>query len=173
KLTIEQMRRGGEIAAEKLKKEAKPVQTAVAPVTPTLANKSMPAAPSAPDRTAREPGSQLHLANFSQSAFIRLADGFDFPVGKPDAKGYYKARGFRVNGHVGEDWDGVGGGDTDLGDPIYCVGDGIVVFARDVHLGWGNVVIVRHAYREGGTVKYIDSLYGHLQKMLVSRGQRV
>jgi murein DD-endopeptidase MepM/ murein hydrolase activator NlpD len=105
--------------------------------------------------------------------FTKIADGFDFPVGKPEAEGYYKARGFRSGGHVGEDWDGTRGGDTDLGDPIYCAGDGVVVFARDVHLGWGNVVIVRHAYRDGGNVKYIDSLYGHLQKMFVARGQRV
>ncbi len=107
------------------------------------------------------------------TGFVKIADGFDFPVGKPEAEGYYKARGFRQGGHVGEDWDGVGGGDTDLGDPIYSVGDGIVVFARDVHLGWGNVIIVRHAYREGGMVKYIDALYGHLDSMRVSRGQRV
>jgi murein DD-endopeptidase MepM/ murein hydrolase activator NlpD len=60
-----------------------------------------------------------------------------------------------------------------LRDPIYSIGDGIVVFARDVHLGWGNVVIVRHAYRDGGNVKYVDALYGHLNTMLVSRGQRV
>jgi murein DD-endopeptidase MepM/ murein hydrolase activator NlpD len=107
------------------------------------------------------------------TGFTKVADGFDFPVGKPEAEGYYKARGFRPGGHVGEDWDGVRGGDTDLKDPIYSIGDGIVVFARDVHLGWGNVIIVRHAYRENGNVKYIDALYGHLNTMLVSRGQRV
>jgi murein DD-endopeptidase MepM/ murein hydrolase activator NlpD len=107
------------------------------------------------------------------TGFTKIADGFDFPVGKPEAEGYYKARGFRPGGHVGEDWDGVRGGDTDLKDPIYSVGDGIVVFARDVHLGWGNVIIVRHAYRENGNVRYVDALYGHLNTMLVSRGQRV
>jgi murein DD-endopeptidase MepM/ murein hydrolase activator NlpD len=105
--------------------------------------------------------------------FTRIADGFDFPVGKPEAEGYYKARGFRAGGHLGEDWDGVRGGDTDLGDPIYSIGDGIVVFAHDVHLGWGNVIIVRHAFRENGNVRYVDALYGHLNSMLVGRGQRV
>jgi murein DD-endopeptidase MepM/ murein hydrolase activator NlpD len=107
------------------------------------------------------------------TGFTKVADGFDFPVGKPEAEGYYKARGFRPGGHVGEDWDGTRGGDTDLRDPIYSIGDGIVVFARDVHLGWGNVIIVRHAYRENGDVRYIDALYGHLNNMMVARGQRV
>ncbi|MEY2480091.1 MAG: hypothetical protein QOI04_1018 [Verrucomicrobiota bacterium] len=108
-----------------------------------------------------------------QTAFTKLADGFDFPVGKPDAQGYYKARGFRSHGHLGEDWDGVGGGDTDLGDPIYSIGEGIVVFSRDCHMGWGNVIIVRHTFRENGAVKYVDALYGHLQTMIVHRGQTV
>lgn len=109
----------------------------------------------------------------SQTAFSRLADGFDFPVGKPDAQGYYKARGFRPHGHLGEDWDGLGGGNTDLRDPIYSIGDGVVVFARDVHLGWGNVVIVRHVFREGGKLKNIDALYGHLNTIVVRAGQNV
>ena len=111
--------------------------------------------------------------NHFETAFIKLADGFDFPIGKPDAQGYYKARGFRSHGHLGEDWDGVRGGDTDLGDPIYSMGDGLVVFARDCHMGWGNVIIVRHSYREGGVVKNIDAFYGHLNTMLVHRGQAV
>jgi murein DD-endopeptidase MepM/ murein hydrolase activator NlpD len=108
-----------------------------------------------------------------ETAFVKLADGFDFPVGKPEAQAYYKARGFRSNGHLGEDWDGIRGGDTDLHDPIYAIGDGIVVFARDCHMGWGNVVIIRHSYREGGAVRNVDSLYGHCDKILVRRGQAV
>jgi murein DD-endopeptidase MepM/ murein hydrolase activator NlpD len=140
-----------------------------AAVKPQVA-KNEPAKTTAP----KEPVVSVQTASGPLTmAFTKLADGFDFPVGKPEAEGYYKARGFRTNGHMGEDWDGIGGGDTDLGDPIYAIGDGIVVFARDVHLGWGNVVIIRHAYREKGAVKYIDSLYGHLNTMLVGRGQRV
>jgi len=48
-----------------------------------------------------------------------------------------------------------------------------VVFARDCHQGWGNVIIVRHAYRDGLGTRYIDSLYGHLDKIMVKRGQGV
>ncbi len=103
----------------------------------------------------------------------RVADGFDFPVGKPDAEGYYKARGFRPNGHLGEDWNGTGGGNTDLGDPIYTIAHGFVVYARDFRLGWGNVVIVRHTFIEKGKLKTIDSLYGHLDRIMVKEGQQV
>lgn len=111
------------------------------------------------------------------SVKVNLADGFDFPVGKPDAKGYYKARGLRLRSpqHFGEDWNGRGGGNTDLGDPVYTVADGVVTFAHDVRQGWGNVVLIRHAYRDptSGQVKFIDSLYGHLDKMMVKTGQGV
>lgn len=129
----------------------------------------------APSKKNREPESVLAqpLNVRGTTAFTKLAGGFDFPIGKPDAQGYYKARGFQGRSHVGEDWDGVGGGDTDFGDPVYCVGDGVVVFARDCHQGWGNVAIVRHAYREGGTIRNIDSLYAHCQKLLVRRGDTV
>jgi murein DD-endopeptidase MepM/ murein hydrolase activator NlpD len=109
----------------------------------------------------------------SDTAFTKLADGFDFPVGKGSPAGYYKARGFQANGHLGEDWDGTGGGDTDLRDPIYSIGDGVVVFARDVHLGWGNVVIIRHTFRVNGELQNIDSLYGHLDSLQVQRGEAI
>lgn len=103
-----------------------------------------------------------------------LADGFDFPVGKPDAAGYYKFRGFYPNGHLGEDWNGKGGGDSDLGDPIYSMGRGVVVFSENIHVGWGNCVIVRHAYRDTtGKIDMVDSLYAHLHERKVQVGQLV
>ena len=109
----------------------------------------------------------------SRTAVVPLADGFDFPVGPPDAEGYYKYRGFRANGHLGDDWNGLGGGNTDLGDPVYSIGHGVVVMARDARKGWGNVVIVRHAFREGSGVKVADSFYCHLDAIAVSEGDIV
>lgn len=104
---------------------------------------------------------------------IFVADGFDFPVGKPNGDGYYKARGYSPHGHLGEDWNGRGGGDTDLGAPVYATANGIVLFAKNYYHGWGNVVIVRHAYQEGGQTKFVDSLYGHLDAIQVRYGQHL
>lgn len=108
---------------------------------------------------------------------IGLADGFDFPVGKPNADNYYKARGMRLRSpqHFGEDWNGRSGGDSDLGDPVYAIGDGIVTFAANVHKGWGNVVLTRHAFRDPATgqIRFIDTLNGHLDRILVKVGQQI
>jgi murein DD-endopeptidase MepM/ murein hydrolase activator NlpD len=179
KLTIEQMRAAGAMAAQRMKEEMHDFESdaidEAAPVSAPQKKPAVSASAKTVTRQSHEPGPlPPPVVNFSgQTAFIKVADGFDLPVGHGDAKGYYKARGFRSNGHLGEDWDGVGGGDTDLGDPVYCIGDGVVVFARDCHQGWGNVVIVRHAYREAGSVRNIDSLYGHLDRILVRHGQAV
>ena len=115
-----------------------------------------------------------------QTIRCTLADGFDYPVGKPEARGYHKARGFYPNGHLGEDWNGDGGGDTDLNDPIYSTARGVVVFSDNVHMGWGNMIIIRHAYRESdGRISMVDSLYGHLEQRkanvgeIVERGQLI
>jgi murein DD-endopeptidase MepM/ murein hydrolase activator NlpD len=119
----------------------------------------------------------LGVSALAQQVRINLVDGFDFPVGKPNADGYYKARGLRlrVPQHFGEDWNGRAGGDKDLGDPVYAIADGIVTFAYNVLVGWGNVVITRHAYRDpaSGLVKTIDALNGHLDKIMVQTGQTV
>ena len=107
------------------------------------------------------------------SATVPMADGFDFPVGPPDAEGYYKSRGFRSSHHMGDDWNGVAGGNSDYGAPVYCVGHGIVVYARDARMGWGNLVIVRHAYLEGSIPQVVDSVYAHLSRISIREGQQV
>ena len=110
-------------------------------------------------------------------AMVPLADGFDYPVGKPDGEGYYKSRGLRLNmpRHMGEDWNGNGGGNTDDGDPVYTVGTGLVTYAADARGRWGKVVIVRHAFRDpkNGKVLCCQTLYGHLGSIDVKRGQIV
>lgn len=118
------------------------------------------------------------IANGQQrTVAIPLADGFDLPVGKPDGHGYYVARGLRLRApvHFGEDWNGNGGGDTDMGDPISATADGVVMFSYDVQVGWGNIVILRHAYRDPqtGQVRFCDSLYGHLKERMVKVGDIV
>ncbi len=110
-------------------------------------------------------------------AYVPLADGFDYPVGKPNGDGYYKSRGLRLSTprHLGEDWNGNGFGNTDLGDPVYSVGTGLVTYASDARGRWGNVVIVRHAFREPRTGKVLccQTLYAHLNRIDVQLGQIV
>ena len=109
--------------------------------------------------------------------FVRLplADGFDFPVGPPDGKGYYMSRGFWPHGHLGDDWNGIGGGNSDLGDPVYSIASGIVTLAGDMRKGWGKSVIIRHAYRDvaSGRIVFIDSFYTHLNAIETKLGAKV
>ncbi|RYD33285.1 MAG: M23 family metallopeptidase, partial [Verrucomicrobiaceae bacterium] len=119
-------------------------------------------------------GAAVGTAHAETTIRVPLANGFDLPVGKPDGEGYYVFRGYYPGGHLGEDWNGSRGGDTDLGDPVWSAGDGVVVFSEDYLRGWGNVVIVRHAYvDENGRVALMDSLYGHLDQRMVRKYQQV
>ena len=119
------------------------------------------------------------------------ADIFSYPLGSepltaaqdyddtPD-DGYYNALDFNVaqdlgsgpTYHLGEDWNGEGGGDTDLGDPVYAIANGVVVAVVDdqgsATSGFGNHVVVRHDLAapiviDGQTVTHVHSLYAHLQ----------
>lgn len=94
-----------------------------------------------------------------------VSKGFDFPVGKPDAKGYYNAQKFQENNHLGDDWNGVGGGNSDLGDVIYSIGNGYISEVKNYEGGWGNVVRVVHHYKN----KLYESLYAHCDSVLVSQ----
>lgn len=120
------------------------------------------------------------IANFNDNTYkyqqlfkqnpLYISDGFDFPVGKPGAKGYYNAQKFGQNNHLGEDWNAVTGGNSDLGHPIYTIANGYISFAEDIGGGWGKVVRIIHQLNEK---KLLESVYAHCNEIQVKKGQFV
>ena len=106
---------------------------------------------------------------------LQPCDGFDFPVGPPNAIDYYKFRGFLPNKleHLGEDWNGTGGGNTDYGDYVYAVADGIVFHSKNHRGGWGKVIRILHNYGTKEKPRYIESLYAHVNSSWVRPGRRM
>jgi murein DD-endopeptidase MepM/ murein hydrolase activator NlpD len=102
-----------------------------------------------------------------------LSDGFDFPVGKPNAKGYYNAQPFGKNNHLGDDWNGVGGGNSDLGDTIYAVSNGYITESFQFFGGWGKVVREVSGWKDDESKSFVESLYAHMTEVFVKKGQWV
>jgi hypothetical protein len=111
-------------------------------------------------------------------------------VGNADGKGAYtdKATGKHYDGwhiathfaeqyslgiHTGEDWNGTGGGNTDLGQDVYAVANGRVVFAENCGRLWGNVIVLEHTFYENNEKRKIRSVYAHLLEIKVRRGDVV
>lgn len=118
------------------------------------------------------------------------ADAFDFPFGDGEGggsytdlstgkryAGWYKATRFAesysLGLHTGEDWNGAGGGNTDLGQPVHAIANGRVVFAENCGRLWGNVVILEHVFYENDERREIRSLYAHLNEIKVRAGEEV
>ena len=132
---------------------------------------------------------QGRFADYLKSE-VPAADGFDFAVGDSNGKGSYQdlATGTSYNGwyiatqfneeyslgiHTGEDWNGSGGGNTDLGQDVHAVANGLVRFAENCGRLWGNVIIIEHRYYENHEPRKILSLYAHLNKIKVNKGDKV
>lgn len=98
------------------------------------------------------------------------ANTFDFPVGSEHGAFTYNAQAFQTNRHLGEDFNGIGGQDSDQGDPVYAMSDGKVVYAGWHSDGWGNVIILLHQIESG---KVVESIYGHLDSTRVTTGSQV
>jgi len=117
-----------------------------------------------------------------QSLSVPVATRLDPPAGTENGAFTHNAQPFwtknekRGANHTGDDLHGIGGNNTNLGDPVFAIGDGLVVFAGTSTPAWGNVVIIAHKDAEG---KPLQSVYGHLDKVevkndaLVARGTKI
>ena len=121
----------------------------------------------------------FQLASAFELAALPSATRFDFPLGSEHGAFAYNAQPFTEAQHLGDDLNGIGGENSDFGDPIYAIADGRVFAARDGGPGWGNIIIILHAYEEGGARRYVQSYYAHVDQMLVKphqdvrRGERI
>jgi hypothetical protein len=128
----------------------------------------------APDlRPPRRIAPAFQLAPAPFLASLPEAARFDFPIGSENGALTYNAQRFTENRHLGDDLNGIGGENSDRGDPVYAVADGRVLLAEEGGEGWGNVIIVLHAFRENGERKYVQSFYGHCETILVEPKQNV
>ena len=106
-----------------------------------------------------------------------LAARFDEPLGSEHGAFSYDAQPFgsmnRLRGgiHLGNDLNGIGGNDTDLGDPVRAVADGRVLFSGHAGSGWGKMVILAHVLPGSGDI--VQSVYAHLEKNHVTAGMSV
>lgn len=119
-----------------------------------------------------EQDSGAYIDNFQSNELTpeKIADSFDFPVGPPDAKGYYNAQPFGENNHLGDDWNAITGGNSDYGDPIYAIANGVVTDASDHGGGWGNVIRIVHKLPNN---KEVESLYAHCSEITVEVGDQI
>ncbi len=126
--------------------------------------------------THGEPDHRFHFLSAWQTAQIPRALRFDPPMGSDHAGLVYNAQKFwemnerRGGHHTGDDLNGIGGMNTDLGDPVFCTADGLVVYAGEPSPGWGELVVIAHTAADG---RPLHSMYAHLHRIDVAPGALV
>lgn len=119
---------------------------------------------------------RFHFLSAWQSVRIPTAVRFDPPLGTERAGLVYNAQKFwemnqkRGGHHTGDDLNGIGGMNTDLGDPVFSTADGMVIYAGEPSPGWGKIVVVAHKTVDG---RSLHSMYAHLHRIDVEIGQLV
>ncbi len=110
---------------------------------------------------------------------------FDSPLGGEGGALTYNAQPFMApnarfgSNHLADDLNGIGGMDTDLGDPVYAACAGRVVYAGAAGEGWGNMVVVEYVVGGGRVRRAEQAVYAHLRSIsagvgaLVQRGDLI
>jgi murein DD-endopeptidase MepM/ murein hydrolase activator NlpD len=122
------------------------------------------------------PDHRFHFLSAWQTAQIPLATRFDPPMGSEHGGLVYNAQKFwemnekRGGHHTGDDLNGIGGMNSDLGDPVFSIADGLVLYAGEPSPGWGKLVVIAHRTPDGKT---LHSMHAHLDRIDVARGTLV
>ncbi len=161
-----------------------PTKTSSPTITPTPLPTATPTATAVPITISGNPRAAIiGTPAVNGIAPCGVVDLLDFPLDPPhgdNARGggdFGMWRNRYEKYHAGEDWRLASG--TNLGEPVYSVGHGLVTYADPN--GWGRdkgVVIVRHTFGNGDSVL---SFYGHLDPpsvvtqpgLCVTRGEQV
>lgn len=123
-----------------------------------------------------EPDHRFHFLSAWQTAQIPRATRFDLPLGTEHGGLVYNAQKFwemnakRGGHHTGDDLNGIGGMNTDLGDPVFSTADGLVIYAGEPSPGWGKLVVIAHTAADG---RPLHSMYAHLNRIEVAPGALV
>jgi len=123
-----------------------------------------------------KPDMRFHMLSAWQAYQIPAVSKMDTPMGSENGALVYNAQKFwemnekRGGHHTGDDLNGIGGMNTDLGDPVFASADGLVVFAGEPSPGWGNIVVLAHKDPEG---KPVRTMYAHLHDIRTTLGSLV
>jgi murein DD-endopeptidase MepM/ murein hydrolase activator NlpD len=105
-------------------------------------------------------------------AMTPLVARWDMPMGGELGELTYNAQPFLTTRHLGDDLNGIGGYNSDLGDAVYAAADGRVVYVGVPSAGWGKVIILAHRLVLPGSdeVRLLQTLYAHLEESKVDYG---
>ena len=91
--------------------------------------------------------------------FIPLAKHFGYPFGYPNFEGYHDAKPFGEP-HLGADFNGIEGGDSDWGDTIKSIGNGVVTYSS------GALLNIMHRTTDK-KIPIITAIYYHCDTLFV------